>query len=126
MLMADMNEGARLAIRLLHAPALPLDGELVETSDGVALVRGADGTAELVALDGVHPVLGRDITPDAIERRAEALLRLVGDLRRMAAIARAVVGQPGDSRGWACGSCGTRFGDEQLVCPACGAEGKCG
>lgn len=122
MLMADMDEGARRAIRRLHAPALPLDAELVETSDGVALVRHPDGVAELVALEGVHAVLGSSITPDAIERRAEALVRLAEDLRRMAAIARPALGQPGNAVGWACGSCGRQFQDEQPVCPACGAE----
>ena len=49
-------------------------------------------------------------------------VRVEFDAEDLMGIARAALGQPDPDSGWACPSCGIRFGDPQKVCPACGAE----
>lgn len=86
MLMADMSEGERNAMRSLYGCLLPEDVELIETLEGVALVRRADARVELVAMSGLPGVLDGNLTPIGLDQLAEWFERRAAELHRFAAI----------------------------------------
>ena len=92
MLMADMDEGARRAVRLLHAPALPHGSELLEIvpilwsgwecDTHAALVRRPDGTHRMVVMNAVsHP--GDQTVRQLLRERVLAYERAIQDTQRM-------------------------------------------
>lgn len=81
MLMADMTEGERKSLRSMYASAVPEGVELIETLDGMALIRHPDARVELVALHGQPGVLDGILTPGGLDHRA-------AELHRFASIAR--------------------------------------
>jgi len=131
MLMADMTDDQRAAVAALWLAWLPEEGsELLELlpllwsgwecDHHAALVRKPDGGVEVMILGSVDRP--GDPEPMAmLEDRIGAYQEAIEDTRRFLGIARSSLGME-HPEGWACGSCGRHFHDEQAVCPACGAE----
>ncbi|MFU0507378.1 hypothetical protein [Pseudaminobacter sp. NGMCC 1.201702] len=128
--MVDMTQDQRAAVTLLWQAWLPEGAEMIdltavlwsgwECDHHAALIRLADGAVQVKILSGVSPS-GDDGPIPMVEERIAAHSRAAQETGRFLEIARTALERPAEGPGWACGSCGRRFHDEQEQCPACGA-----
>ncbi len=91
MLMTDMSPSQRQTIRDMTAPALPEDVEVLELSNGIALIRQSDGKTRLFGTDGLDDI---DLSPEG--QRAAEYERAAADMWRFAEIAKEALS--GDAR----------------------------